>query len=113
MRKRGIPPNALEARRISRFSEIGCIACYLDGHPGEGYDVQHVTEGGRRLGHRWSYPLCPYQHRGVVTKPGDKLKGPRFSDQRRDFHARYGTELELVAKTDALLGYKTPDRMAA
>ena len=113
MRRRpNTAPNALEHQRIVRFADIGCIACYLDGHACEPYDVHHLVEG-YRLGHRFTIPLCPCQHRGVPQGTAYTLKSPRLFDEKRDFTLRYGTERELLKIVDDLLGYPSPFTEAA
>lgn len=105
-------PNVFEAKRISRFALIGCVACRQLGNFGEPYDVHHLVEG-YRLGHRFTIPLCPWHHRGVECTPGDKLKGPSLARSKRAFVERFGTERELLAEVDELLGYPSPFMEAA
>lgn len=94
--------------RWSWFPDIGCLPCRKDDRPGEPPDACHETQGGRRTGHEFTFPGCPWHHRGV-TPPGmdvetaTALYGPSFAVSKRSFEGRYGTEAELAAETDALI----------
>lgn len=101
-----------ESDRIRQFQRIGCIACRKDGRENVPYDVHHLTDGGRRLGHWYTIPLCPWHHRGVITFPdGVKLQDihrdvPSLAISRRDFEAKYGAQQELHAEVNEMLGLK-------
>lgn len=102
---------AHESERIRMFQRIGCIACKHDGRFNPGFDVHHLTEGGRRLGHWFTIPLCPWHHRGVlecrpvyVTTQDVHRDIPSLAISRRDFEAKYGTQRELHAEVNQLLG---------
>jgi hypothetical protein len=97
-----------ERERWSWFQDIGCIACLIDGHPGVPADVAHETNGGRREGHEFTFPLCPFHHRGVLPDGMDgntarAIYGPSFAYSKRDFEARYGTERRLVEITNDII----------
>jgi len=101
--------NATKAqrRRFNALRDLGCIVC------GEHYgyyqppDIHHLTEG-YRLGHDSTIPLCPHHHRnvppdGLTCKEAEQLMGPSLAANKSAFVATYGTERELLAKTDELL----------
>jgi hypothetical protein len=82
----------------------------LDGNvhvPGE---VNHIVKGRKRLGHMYSYLLCPYHHRNVP--PCDGLKsgeaerrfGPSLQASPAAFHERYGSDELLLEIQNALVG---------
>lgn len=94
-----------DRRRFIDLQMVGCIACRLEGLADdaspESADIHHITMGGRRLGHDYTIPLCPWHHRGVgVTGLPDSVleavKGPSLARSKRAFVARYGTELCLL-----------------
>ena len=89
--------NTAERDWMARITEYGCIACKQDGHetPAE---VHHIIQGNRRLGHLFSLPLCPEHHRG------DGRLVPSIHMRKRPFVARYGSELELLARLKVELG---------
>jgi len=101
-----------EKARILSFGNIGCIVSnvYFN-EPGTPYDVHHLTIAGRRLGHMHTVPLSPWFHRGVPL-PGKSQAwmtenyGPSLAKSKAAFERAFCTELELLAKTNELLGVK-------
>lgn len=96
-----------EENRIDRFRHIGCIVSRSPE-----YDVHHLTDGGRRLGHAFTIPLHPWYHRGVpypgMSQEGMRLNfGPSLAKSKKEFEAQFGTEEELLAKTNAILEKRT------
>jgi hypothetical protein len=102
-------PTVAESERMDKISRMGCIACkqqfgcYTDG------EVQHLTSGGRRLGHMATINLCPWHHRGVTvngltTEYMTKIYGPSFANSRREFEAYFGPEEKLLEDTNSWLG---------
>lgn len=96
-------------RDLSRFDalqRIGCIACRILGVFSQA-DVHHVLSGGRRTGHKDTIPLCPWHHRGVVghmeLPPRHLDIGPSLANGSKPFHARFGTQKELLAKVNELI----------
>ena len=88
-----------ERQWMSTIGNIGCIVCYLAGHPHTPGEVHHILSGGRRIGHLHSIYLCsPGHHRN-----GDgKVKISRHPFKER-FEAAYGTEEALLKKTQGLV----------
>ena len=88
--KSGLPnPTAKQKRRLEIIKrEIGCL-----NHPGRPADAHHLLRNGRRISHDATIPLCPDCHRG----PNGTHK------RRRWFAETYGTDEELLARTDALV----------
>lgn len=98
----------LQLLRMAWFPEVGCIACIQQGLPKTLLDVAHETNGGRREGPFYTFPLCPYHHRGVMpdgfnSRTAEERFGPSFALSKRRFEERYGTESELVEMTDAFI----------
>lgn len=100
-----------DQRRYDRLHRIGCIACKRDGRFSQ-IDVHHLVDRGTRKhsgGNKATLPLCPFHHRG---EPADGystewmtcMYGPSLALNKRAFIARYGTERELLAEVDALIG---------
>lgn len=92
------------------MSEIGCIACALDGTLGVPGQVHHLLSGGRRISHRHSVLLCPYHHTGDMPEGRkyeefSEVHGPSLARNPRAFRLRYGDEEELLAIQDALLDH--------
>lgn len=94
--------------RFDAFKRIGCIACRLWGFPATPADVHHLLSGGRRRGHQFTIPLCPWHHRGNPI-PGlsstltEAAIGPSLANGSREFHAEFGSDETLLSLTNDLL----------
>lgn len=88
-------PTKAEAEWMDRIVECGCLACRQDFNLFVPAEVHHLLRGGHRMGHLFTIPLCPMHHR-----QGPFARHP----WRRRFEARYGTELQLLAKLKVELG---------
>lgn len=94
--------------RFAAITEVGCIPCWLEGISFNPCDVQHVVKGRKRLGHRWTYGCCPWHHRGVPvnglnTKQSEQQAGPSLARDPKAYHAKYGSEEELVELCDKMI----------
>ena len=116
MKPRSQPATKEERARYAALKSMPCAACRQIGVYTLWSDVQHITSGGRRIGNYDSYPLCKWHHQGYIPA-GFNLKnsteakgmfGPSFAKSKREFEERFGTEEELLAQTNLLLGIK-PD----
>lgn len=94
-------PTVAEARRLDDFRLVGCIACWMLGHPDTPYDVQHCLSGTHRISHGATIPLCPAHHRAVDFSPSLHLVS--FAKQPRTFRQVFGDDNELIALTDRLI----------
>lgn len=86
-------------QRFRKLHEMGCIIC---GNPP---DIHHRVSGSRRMGDRFTIPLCPWHHRGVpvgsLTRHDClRIFGPSMAISRRSFEARWGTEEALWRQTE-------------
>lgn len=105
-----------DIRRFQKLQEHGCAACHMLGHPGVPGDVHHLVDKGSRKqsgGDRSSFILCPYHHRGVfgdILSPSQVrlMLGPSLRNQSKAFHAKFGTQRELLARVNAALDGKVP-----
>ena len=93
-----------DLERFDAFRRIGCVACRKEGLGIQAADVHHLLSGGRRRGHRFTIPLCPWHHRGATMQcsRADMTEdfGPSLAHGSKAFRARYGTDDELLAYTD-------------
>lgn len=93
-------PTADEKRWMDAIVSYGCIACRIDGHEPRDTLPHHILRGGRRIGHLFTIPLCdPGHHQnggafGLVSRHPFKTR----------FEAKYGAELQLLAKLKVELG---------
>jgi hypothetical protein len=94
-----------ESWRVDKFRLIGCIACWMLGHPETPYDVQHLLSGNKRRGHDDTIPLCPAHHRGVGFSAREHLAC--FAHTTTGFRELFGSDDELIELTDRLIRVKT------
>ncbi len=95
-----------EKERMAKLKGMPCVACLwwilLQDSPTE---VHHLLSGNKRRGHHYTVPLCVYHHRGIpaATKDEEKTIGPSLARSSKAFHAAFGTDDELLARTNAML----------
>jgi len=111
-------PTAAEAARIVACKEGLCVACVIRSehddspqffmvHPG--CDYHHLLSGGRRIGHMAGVGLCGWHHRGLVNWGCTHQEmrahyGPSLMDGSKTFHAAFGSDADLLARQDKMLG---------
>jgi hypothetical protein len=99
---------ATDKVRFDEFRKIGCICCKQMGWFRDP-EVHHITDGGRRIGHQETLPLCEWHHRAVrpYGLPTDKLAarvyGPSLASGKKTFQDYFGSELELLEDVNALI----------
>ena len=89
-----------DIRRFQKFQDIGCIACRMRGAYSVP-EVHHLKSGNKRRGHQFTIPLCPAHHRGLFWDV--HLYGPSLARDPRWFHEEFGSDDELLRKTNELL----------
>lgn len=104
MKSNAPPPTKAERERIDDFRLIGCVCCYMLGHPDTPYDVQHFIDGNRRIGHFATAPICPAHHRGVGFRKAAHVAC--IATNQREFREVFGTDYELQLLTDRLITVK-------
>ena len=93
-------PTAAERRWIAAIVAHGCVACRIDGLPPRPAAVHHILQGGVRLGHLYTLPLCPGHHQDGTGEPGLIARHP----WKTRFELAYGAELDLLARLRAEIG---------
>lgn len=82
----------------------GCAACRKRGHMRYA-DAHHILDGGRRISHSHTIPLCSWHHKGMEPGVSDQecenMLGPSLARSKRAFIAEFGTETELLEETDS------------
>jgi len=94
---------------MDRLARSGCVVCRIQHGAYVDAEIQHLTAGGRRLGHRHTIPLCAWHHRGIcagsITTPEmTRIYGPSFANSRAEFEGAFGSEEHLLDETDKWLG---------
>lgn len=81
-------------------TEIGCIACLLDGHRNTYVSIHHIDGRTKPGCHQLVLPLCAGHHQqGTGNDPTLVAVHP----YKARFVKLYGTELELKARCDQML----------
>jgi Recombination enhancement, RecA-dependent nuclease len=91
-------PTKSEREWMDRARSVGCLACEKDGQPGTPAEIHHITDTGRRLGHLFTIPLCPWHHRDGGES------APAVHPFRRRFEQKYGAQIELLIELQVRLG---------
>ena len=102
-------PTKAEQARFDRMKEMGqCVACYQIGIHGRGpIEIHHLLCGNKRIGHLATVSLCSYHHRSVIDMPkaaAEEIFGPSLANGSKPFRAKFGSDAELLALQNALLG---------
>ncbi len=85
----------LESQRIARMMRLGCIACAWIDVIHIAQECHHLLDGGRRMGHSYTIPLCMGHHRGIWSAEQREVLGGlcvAISDSQKFFSAVYPTE---------------------
>lgn len=94
---------------MDAITQLGCIVCWMLGHPGTPGVPHHLlTEGGRRIGHLSTICLCDPGHH----QHGGLLKISRHPNKFR-FEKAYGTEETLLEKSRQLVAQRFGLKAAA
>lgn len=119
-------PTKAESARIVAAKEGRCICCLILHERGEldeqmiasPCDYHHPKSGNIRRGHRFGFALCRWHHErhpwGQWThRQMAKFYGVSLKDGSALFHRTYGSDDELIARQDALLGWTDIGEKAA
>lgn len=82
-----------EDAHLAALKQMPCIINNRD--CGNGHEIQHVTDGGRRLGHFYTIPACFNHHQRQSPLPF----GEAMDKGARTFAAKYGSSASLVERT--------------
>ena len=91
-----------DKERGKKLIELGCIVCLIHYELFTPTAFHHLDGQTKEGCHQLTIPLCPRHHQHK-----DNNKPPlwfAFHGQRIDFEAAYGTEQELLEKTNELIG---------
>lgn len=106
-------PTIAEHLRFAKIIGRGCMACRAENiEQALPTEAHHLLSGGKRRGHKYSIPLCSWHHRGI-PRPGwntattRDIFGPSLRLESRAFHARYGTDDELLDRVNAMINFDT------
>ena len=104
-----------EDDRFAKLKQMRCIACTICVETSHFMptarsvpDIHHLLSGNRRRGHMYTVPLCRWHHvgdpsNGLSATTMSAIHGPALARQSRLFHQHFGTDTELLARTNSLL----------
>lgn len=95
-----------ERKRNDFLKHYGCFICRELGFDSLA-ELHHIVKT-YRLGHGFTIPLCQWHHRGIplpqLGAAGTRdLLGPSLASEKKAFVARFGTELEILKRVDAVI----------
>lgn len=106
-------PTKAEQARLDAIHGLTCLACDQQIWAQQPFvtEAHHLVDKGTRKhsgGHMATIPLDGWHHRGICIEgwSSDQMKrvfGPSLALHKKQFVAEYGSERELLAKTDKLL----------
>lgn len=92
-------PTKYESERIEAMMRLGCVCCALVGQPHIAQECHHILDGGRRMGHWFTLPLCRGHHQGDFSPEQRSIFEPKYlvaiSDGRKVFNATFNSERKL------------------
>ena len=89
--------NKAERARLLSVKQLPCIIS--DEYCGGQVEAHHITDGGRRIDHFHTIPLCFFHHQAQSPVP----VGRAVHKGKKLFEKHYGTQMELLHKTNQLL----------
>lgn len=82
-------------------SEVGCIACLLDGFHNSYVSIHHIDGRTKPGCHSKVLPLCAPHHQRDDTDP---MKRDAVHPDKARFEAKYGSQYELLAQVMSMIG---------
>mgnify|MGYP001822844332 CR=1 FL=1 len=81
---------------MDALSRMPCIVCLLHYNADTPGEVHHIVEGGRRMGHKYTFTLCNLHHGAGVRNDSVVSRHP----YKAEFERRYGSEYYLLEETN-------------
>lgn len=92
-------PTKSEQEWFEASREHGCLISNAD--CGGGIQSDHITAGGRRMGHHYTIPLCKnHHHWDSPLQIGDA-----FGKGKKPWEARHGKRIDLWRELRIKLGF--------
>lgn len=97
--------------RQDKCRNFGCIACIRDGNVNlcGSDEIHHLTVSGRTISQDHTIALGQWHHRaicknGFTSTQMERKFGPSLAKGSKTFHARYGTNDDLLKYQNELIG---------
>jgi hypothetical protein len=98
---KGKNPSAAEKEFWSRLAtEVGCIACRLDGQMNPLVSIHHIDGRTKKGAHSLVLPLCAGHHQDGTGVAGLIAVHP----WKARFERKYGSQMDLLAQCKDMLG---------
>lgn len=106
-------PTKAQQKRFEQLKALGCIACRKHAPWFAPAEIHHLNLGGKagqkRRGHDFTIPLCEWHHRGLpgefwLVSEATAILGPSLAKSSKRFRETYGTDDELLAEVNKLIG---------
>lgn len=106
-------PTLAQGVRFEAIKESGCLIAHILGLEWVYAEIHHLNIGGKhgakRRGHDFTIGLNPWSHRGqpfggMSAAACEDMFGPSFARQPRLFRSVYGSDDQLLAIQNALIG---------
>jgi hypothetical protein len=99
-------PTKAEQERFETLLDIGCLACLSFGFFSVP-QIHHLLSGGKRRGHMFTVPLCPYHHQNYPPTKGLKWAlenlGPSLAGNPKAFRHKFGDDEALLKEANDLI----------
>ena len=93
-------PTKKELQMWDDIAAIGCLPCAQEGFINTMVSIHHCDGRTKPQAHKMVIALCHHHHQG-----GD-MNNPSIHPWKKRFENKYGTQQELMDKTNKLLGDK-------
>jgi hypothetical protein len=112
---------AQESERVMESKQLQCIPCLVWARAGNmplehvanlcAYD--HKKSGNIRRGHKFGFASCDWHHQGYPSNGWNtpsmrRYFGPSLMDGSKTFAQTYGSDDELIALQNEILGIEEP-----
>jgi len=99
-----------DRERLAKLHSLPCAACVIDGNQAVcgKTEAHHFKSGNKRIGHQSTIALGQWHHQGIPLDgythgQMELIFGPSLARSPKSFRERYGTDGELLERTNDLL----------
>lgn len=102
-------PTKAQRERMDAIKYGPCLCCKQRKLRSYAPDIHHLLSGNRRRGHGFTIGLCAWHHRAAVAEWATRsemfaMYGPSLADGSKPFHEAFGSDDELLALQNELIG---------
>jgi hypothetical protein len=97
---KGTTPTKADKALWDALSQLGCIACHIEGSYTQEVSIHHIDGRTKPGAHQRVLPLCAGHHQDGTGRPGLVAVHP----WKARFENLYGKQADLLAKAKRLIG---------